>query len=69
MAIGLSLIGGLLVLGSLLQLLESGSTYEHWSRYVVMTFCFSAAAVLLVTRGIDYVLQLVRERVRYWRRR
>jgi len=63
---GLVLAGGSLVLGSLLQLLETGSTYEHWSRFIVMTFCFSTAILLLVTRAIDYVLGLIRERVIYW---
>ena len=60
--------GGALVLGSFLQLVETGSTYEHWSRFIVMTFCFSTAIILLVTRCIDYVLGLVRERVLYWQR-
>ena len=58
--------GGSLVLGSLLELLETGSTYEHWSRFIVMTSCFSTSAILLVTRCIDYVLGLVRVRVSYW---
>ncbi len=62
----LLLTGGSLVLGSFLQLLETGSTYEHWSRYVVMTFCFSTAIILMLTRGLDRVLRLFRERVRYW---
>ena len=64
----LFLIGGSLVLGSFLELVTTGSTYEHWSRFIVMTFCFSTAIVLLVTRSIDYVLRLVRERVLYWQR-
>jgi len=58
--------GSSLVLGSFLELLETGSTYEHWSRFIVMTFCFSTAIALLVTRSIDYVFKLLRERVRYW---
>ncbi|PWT99261.1 MAG: glycosyltransferase family 2 protein [Terriglobia bacterium] len=62
---GLAVIGGLLVMASVLRWLSTGATYEHWSRYVVMTFCFSAAVVLSVTRGIEYVLSLVAERVKY----
>lgn len=62
----LAAAGGSLVLGSFLELLETGSTYEHWSRFIVMTSCFSAMAVLLVTRSLDYVLDLVRERAAYW---
>ncbi len=62
----LTAIGGSLVLGSLLQLLETGSTYEHWSRFIVMTFCLGIVTILLITRCIEYVLGLVRERVLYW---
>ncbi len=62
----LAAAGGSLVLGSFLERLETGSTYEHWSRFIVMTSCFSAMAVLLVTRSLDYVLDLVRERAAYW---
>jgi hypothetical protein len=49
-----------------MELLETGHTNEHWSRYVAMTFCFSTAIVLSVIRGIDYVLDLIAERLRYW---
>jgi hypothetical protein len=31
-----------------------------------MTFCLSIVTALLVTRCIEYVLGLVRERVQYW---
>lgn len=61
----LTVTGGLLVLASVLRWLSTGSTYEHWSRYVVMTFCLSAAAIFAVTRGIEYVLALVAERMKY----
>jgi hypothetical protein len=40
-------------------------TYEHWSRYVVMSFCFAVAIILSITRIIDYVLNLVGSRVEY----
>jgi glycosyltransferase involved in cell wall biosynthesis len=61
-------VGGGLVLPSLLQRFTTGATYEHWSRYVVMSFCFSVALILAVTRGIDAVLDQVSERVAYVRR-
>ncbi len=62
----LTAAGGALVLGSFLELLATGATYEHWSRFIAMTFCLSMVTVLLITRGMDYVLSLVRDRVRYW---
>ena len=43
----------------LLFCLETGSTYEHWSRFIVMTFCLSVVTILLITRCIEYVLGLV----------
>jgi hypothetical protein len=63
--IGFCLVGGSLVLTSLLNRIETGMTYEHWSRYVVMSFCFAAAIILSITRIIDYVLDLVGSRVEY----
>jgi glycosyltransferase involved in cell wall biosynthesis len=67
--IGLCLVGGSLVLASFLQLLTTGGTYEHWSRYVVMSFCFAVAIILSVTRIIDYVLNLVSSRLEYLKAR
>ena len=63
--ISFCLVGGSLVLASFLQLLTTGGTYEHWSRYVVMSFCFAVAIILSVTRIIDYVLSLVGGRLEY----
>jgi glycosyltransferase involved in cell wall biosynthesis len=59
------LVGGLLVVASISQLLKTGETYEHWSRYVVMSFCFAVAIILSITRLIDYVLNLVSDRLDY----
>jgi glycosyltransferase involved in cell wall biosynthesis len=67
--IGLSLVGASLVISSLLERLTTGMTYEHWSKYVVMSFCFASAIVLSVTRVIDYVLNLVGDRLEYLRMR
>jgi hypothetical protein len=67
--IGFCLVGASLVLTSLLQRLTTGMTYEHWSRYVVMSFCFAVAIILSVTRVIDYVLNLVGSRLEYLKMR
>jgi hypothetical protein len=63
--IGFCLAGGSLVLTSLFDRVTTGMTYEHWSRYVVMSFCFAVAIILSVTRVIDYVLNLVDSRLEY----
>lgn len=65
--IGFLLVGGALVFSSLFDRLTTGMTYEHWSRYVVMSFCFAVAIILSVTRVIDYVLNLVGGRLDYLR--
>jgi glycosyltransferase involved in cell wall biosynthesis len=59
------LVGLLLVASSLFDRITTGMTYEHWSRYVVTSFCFAVAIVLSVTRLIDYVLKLVASRLEY----
>jgi glycosyltransferase involved in cell wall biosynthesis len=67
--IGLCLVGGSLVAYSLLQRFATGMTYEHWSRYIVMSFCFASAVILSVTWVIDYVLTLLGDRLEYLSRR
>lgn len=51
--------GGLLVLPSFLELVRTGGTYEHWSRFTAMSFCWVLASMIAVTGVIDYVLGLL----------
>ena len=51
--------GGVLVLPSFLELVRTGATYEHWSRFIAMSFCWVLAAIIAVTAIIDYVLTLL----------
>ena len=51
--------GGLLVLPSFLELVRTGATYEHWSRFIAMSFCWVLASIIAVTGIIDYVLGLL----------
>jgi glycosyltransferase involved in cell wall biosynthesis len=60
-----TVIGVLLVRSSVLERLRTGGTYEHWSRYVAMTFCGSTALTLAVTRVIDNFLEMVAARLHY----
>jgi glycosyltransferase involved in cell wall biosynthesis len=57
--------GGLLVLPSAVELAETGHTYEHWSRFIVMSSCFSVAFVLVVTRLVVLTVDLVAARMAY----
>ena len=61
----LTAIGVTLVIPSFLELVRTGATYEHWSRFIAMSFFCSVALTLVVTRAIDYVLQLVADRLTY----
>jgi hypothetical protein len=56
-----------LVMPSLIELVRSGSTYEHWSRFIAMSCLASCALILAVARVVDYCLQLLAERVAYLR--
>jgi len=57
--------GGLLVLPSAIELAETGHVYEHWSRFIVMSSCFSVAFVLVVTRLVVITVDLVADRMAY----
>ena len=61
----LSSAGVALVIPSFIELVRTGATYEHWSRFIAMSFLCSLALILVVTRVIDYVLELVAERLAY----
>jgi hypothetical protein len=61
----LVIAGGWLVVPSFMQLVETGATYEHWSRFIAMSMCLSAALVLVTTRACDYILDLLEDRLVY----
>jgi glycosyltransferase involved in cell wall biosynthesis len=58
-------MGVALVISSVIERVLTGGTYEHWSRYVAMTFWISIALVLSVARIIDYCLSMVADRLYY----
>lgn len=61
------LAGGALVLASFLELVRTGETYEHWSRFVAMSFFWSIGSIFAVTRVMDYVLDLLAAQLAYER--
>ena len=52
-------VGGWLVLPSFLELVRTGATYLHWSRFIAMSVCAEFALVLVVTRFMNYTLGLI----------
>jgi glycosyltransferase involved in cell wall biosynthesis len=61
-------VGALLVAPSVVELVRTGSTYEHWSRFIAMSCLFSCALVLVVAKVVDLSLDLLAARVVYLRR-
>lgn len=59
--------GGSLVFRAFLQFVRTGEVYEHWSRFISMSFLLSIALILLFTRFLDYTLELIVARVKYLR--
>jgi hypothetical protein len=64
-AVGMFVAGLALVLPSLFELVRTGATYEHWSRFLVMSALVSCALILVVARIVDYTLTLLAARVAY----
>ena len=67
--LSLMALGGVLVIPSFLQLVRTGATYEHWSRFMAMSLAFSLAIILIATRVCDYILDLLEDRLVYLRTR
>lgn len=65
--LGLLIFGGWLVAPSFIELVRTGATYEHWSRFIAMSVCVSVAMVLVVTRVVDFSLDLLQDRLTYLR--
>ena len=67
--VALMTAGLLLVMPSLIELVRTGATYEHWSRFIAMSFCFSTALILIATKAVHYVLGLLEQQLDYLRAR
>jgi Glycosyl transferase family 2 len=68
LVLGLIVVGAVLVAPSAAELIATGATNEHWSRFLVTSFCLTAAAILLATKVMAYCLRLVEERIEYFER-
>ncbi len=47
--------------------LRTGKVYEHWSRFLAMMFLLSVAATLIVTKILDFCLNLLADRLAFLR--
>jgi glycosyltransferase involved in cell wall biosynthesis len=65
--ISMFMIGGALVMPSFFELVRTGGTYEHWSRFIAMSALFSCALILVVAKIFDYCMDLLAARVAYLR--
>lgn len=61
------LAASLLVLPSFLELVRTGGTYEHWSRFIAASVLVGVSLTLLVARALDFTLDLLSARLAYLR--
>ncbi|MDQ3021259.1 MAG: glycosyltransferase family 2 protein [Bacteroidota bacterium] len=62
----ISLVAGTaLIYDSFVQRLTTNVTYEHWSRFVVMSFCYSTSFIFITNLILDHILNLINERLVY----
>ncbi|MFZ1728675.1 MAG: glycosyltransferase family 2 protein [Bacteroidota bacterium] len=64
-AIVLAAMGVAMVVPSIIQLATTGSTYEHWSRFIIMSQFVTTATVLIVTKAVDLILELLMGRLSF----
>ena len=57
----------LLVLPSFLELVRTGGTYEHWSRFIAASMLAGVSVTVLVARVMDVTLDLLSARLVYLR--
>lgn len=67
--LGLLAAGAVMVFPSAVQLLTTGATNLHWSRFMIMSLFYLVALLLSVTRLLDYVLDLIAARITYLKSR
>jgi len=61
------LLAAILVLPSFLELVRTGGTYEHWSRFIAASVLVGVSLTMLVARVLDYTLDLLAARLAFLR--
>ena len=61
----LIIVGFSLVSESILDRISTGHTNEHWSRYIVFSFCEISGLVILVTRSFKKIFSLLIDRLSF----
>jgi glycosyltransferase involved in cell wall biosynthesis len=64
-AIGSILFGIAMVWESLSTRIATGETHEHWSRYIGFSFFTLTGSIILITKWINWVLGLVKDKLEY----
>jgi glycosyltransferase involved in cell wall biosynthesis len=57
--------GGALAGANLFAHVASGAAYEHWSRFIAMSFFFLLAIIFICARVVAYLLELVSDQLAY----
>jgi len=61
------LFATILVLPSFLELVRTGGTYEHWSRFIAASVLIGVSLTMLVARVLDHTLDLLAARLAFLR--
>jgi len=56
-----------LVAPSFVELVKTGATYEHWSRFIAASVLVGVSVTMLVTRVLDFTLDLLDARLAFLR--
>jgi glycosyltransferase involved in cell wall biosynthesis len=56
-----------LVAPSFVELVRTGATYEHWSRFIAASVLVSVSVILVVTRVLEYTIDLLDARMMFLR--
>ena len=57
--------GAALAVPNLFAHVTAGARYEHWSRFIAMSFFFLLAIIVSSARVVAYFLDLVRQQLAY----
>jgi glycosyltransferase involved in cell wall biosynthesis len=60
-------VAAALVAPSFVELVKTGATYEHWSRFIAASVLVGVSLVLMVTRVLDFTLDLLEARLAFLR--
>ncbi len=65
LALGLLIVGLVLIGSSIGSRIITGHTHEHWSRYIAFSFLTISGFIILITKWINWVFSVLKDKVLY----